>query len=343
MKKLSIQSAIGNSEIIIGESFTNILNYIPSGKKTAIITDVNVRKIYGGQFPKGIELIEIGTGETIKNLDTVKYIIGRLIEMEFDRSSHILGIGGGIVCDITGFVASVFMRGVHFSFISTTLLSQVDASVGGKNGVNFDMLKNMVGVFNLPEYVICDINMLNTLPKEEVLCGMGEIVKHGAIASPRLFDYIEKNIEKAKNLDREVIETFVYESVAIKSEIVNRDAKEKGDRKKLNFGHTFGHAIEKISGIPHGQAVSIGMNVAAGLSVQKGLLTKDEHSRLLKVLTSLGLPVKPQIDPQKAIDAMKRDKKREGDIIHFILLESIGKAVIKEISYSELESIVINL
>ena len=343
MKELEIKSSIGTSKIIVGESLKNVSHYLPENKRIVIITDTNVRKLYGHQFPAGT-IVEIGAGEVNKTLDTVKLIVGKLIELELDRTCFILGIGGGIVCDVAGFVASIFMRGVDFGFVSTTLLAQVDASVGGKNGVNFEGFKNMVGVFALPQFVICDTTMLQSLPKEEVMSGFAEIVKHGAIASNDLFRYIEDNVEKAMNLDPIVIDYFVYESNLIKSTVVNSDAREKGERRKLNFGHTFGHAIEKVSKISHGMAVSIGMVVAAELSVKKGLMQKSEADRLLNVLKKMHLPVNTVgLDKDKALEAMKHDKKREGDSVHFILLEKIGKAQIQEITFDELKPIIDDL
>jgi len=341
MKKLSIDSSIGKSEILVGERLENVGQYLPD-KKTAIITDSNVRKFYGDKFPN-VLIIEIGTGEGIKNFKTVDYIIEQLIENEFDRSSFILGIGGGIVCDISGFVASIFMRGIDFGFVSTTLLSQVDASVGGKNGVNFGGLKNMVGVFNLPKFVICDMEMLKTLEAVELQCGFAEIVKHGAIKSTELFNFIDSNVEKAINLDAEVIERFVYDSVVIKADVVNQDAREKGERRKLNFGHTFGHAIEKIAQVPHGKAVSIGMVVAAQLSVSRGLLSAEKAERMTNLLKALGLPTELELQPEKALAAMKRDKKRDGDKLHFVLLNDLGSAEVVEITFEELKEIVTNL
>lgn len=342
MKQHFIESSIGNSKILVGELLENVENYIPK-TKTAIITDENVARLYKDKFPKGIEVIVIGTGEEIKTLDTVSQLLGKLVELEFDRSSFILGIGGGIVCDIAGFVASIYMRGIEFGFVSSTLLSQVDASVGGKNGVNYEGFKNMVGVFSLPNFVICDMNMLQTVPADDVQCGFAEIVKHGVIASPELFNYIENNYEKALALDSKVIERFVYDSVLIKSGIVNKDAKEKGERRKLNFGHTFGHAVEKVTKIAHGKAVSIGMVAAAELSVKRGLLTQDVADRIKNVLKTLELPVTIDIDPQEALNALKRDKKRAGEVINFVLLRSIGDAVVEEIKIEELEAVVYDM
>ncbi|MCP4107598.1 MAG: 3-dehydroquinate synthase [Desulfobacteraceae bacterium] len=338
MKILEIKGLTGNSKILAGERLHNLEKYLPN-KKTVIITDTNIKRLYQNDFPS-CEIIEIGTGEGIKNLDTAQYIYEKLLALEADRSSFIVGIGGGLVCDIAGFVASTYMRGISFGFVSTTLLSQVDASVGGKNGVNFQGYKNMVGVFNQPEFVICDMNLLNTLPEKEILSGFAEIVKHAAIGNADMFAYIEKNYEKALALDTEVIEKLVYDSVVIKSSIVNKDEKEKGERRKLNFGHTFGHAIEKTLHVPHGEAVSAGMVVASNLSVKKGLLRAKDAERIEELLRKLKLPVRFQIDREKVLDALRKDKKREGDSINFVLLKNVGSAIVEEISIKELDDVI---
>jgi 3-dehydroquinate synthase len=277
-------------------------------------------------------------GEEIKNLDTVRMIYEKLIELEVDRSSFVVGIGGGIVCDITGFVASTYLRGVRFGFVSSTLLSQVDASVGGKNGVNFAGYKNMVGVFNQPEFVICDIDLLKTLPKKEVLCGLAEIVKHAAIGNKTLFSFLETHDEKALRLDYEVIERLVWDSVQLKSSVVNRDEKEAGERRVLNFGHTFGHAIEKTLGVRHGEAISVGMVIASALSEKRGHLLAEDTKRVESLLKRLGLPTRLQFNREKVIEALRKDKKRQSEDIHFVLLQSLGHAIVEKISMKELET-----
>jgi 3-dehydroquinate synthase len=224
--------------------------------------------------------------------------------------------------------------------VSSTLLSQVDASVGGKNGVNLGGYKNIVGVFNQPEFVICDLNLLTTLPQSEILSGFAEIIKHGAIADKDLFAYLEENCDKALSLQPAVIEKLVYDSVIIKSSIVNRDEKEKGERRKLNFGHTFGHAIEKIMQVKHGEAVSAGMVLASELGVKKGDLPSKESSRLARLIERFGLPVRLQFDGQKVLEAIRMDKKREGDLIYFVLLSEIGQAYVEEIAIQELEELI---
>jgi 3-dehydroquinate synthase len=338
MKTIEIHGSTGDSTIRVGEKFQNLEKYIPA-ENVVIITDVNVKHFYQNDFPPH-PVITIQTGEKIKNLDTVRSIYGKLVELGTDRSTLIIGIGGGIVCDITGFVASTFLRGVRFGFVSSTLLSQVDASVGGKNGVNFQGYKNMVGVFNQPEFVICDLNLLHTLPEKEILCGLAEIVKHAAIGDADLFNYLEEHYQKALTLDTVVIERLVYDSVVIKSDIVNKDEKEKGERRKLNFGHTFGHAIEKTAGVRHGEAVSAGMVMASELSVKRGHLQAKDAQRIKNLLRNLKLPTRLPIDRKTVFDALQKDKKRQGDRIYFVLLEDIGKPFVDQISIKELDNVI---
>jgi len=342
MRTLEIKGITGTSKILVGEKLGNLEDYIPA-EKFVIITDENISRIYRKDFP-ACEIIEISSGEKVKNLDTVKYIYEKLMEFEADRSVFIVGVGGGIVCDITGFIASTYMRGVRFGFVSSTLLAQVDASVGGKNGVNFHGYKNMIGCFNQPEFVICDMNLLKTLPRREVLCGFGEIAKHAFIGSTDMCDYIEQNYKRALDLDDKIISRLVYDSVVIKSSIVNRDETEKGERRKLNFGHTFGHAIEKTTNeLLHGEAISVGMVVASKLSTRKGLLSTQDSKRVEALLTRLGLPISLDTDREKMMDAIKKDKKRMGDNIDFVLLDGIGKAILEKISIRELEEVVFDL
>ena len=335
MKSIEVHGRNRKSIVMVGENLLNLKSYLPD-TRTIVISDPNVIHYYRPEFPPA-DVIPIGIGEDVKNLKTVENIYAELLRLDADRSSFIVGIGGGIVCDIAGFVASTYLRGVRFAFASTTLLSQVDASVGGKNGVNFRGFKNMVGTFNQPEFVLCDINLLNTLPEKEILCGFAEIVKHAALGDAALFAYLEQNAERALALDHEVIEKIVYDSVSLKASVVNLDELEKGERRKLNFGHTFGHAIEKIHRFPHGQAVSIGMVAAARLSARKNLLSESSAARLENLLRRLKLPTRLAWQPNEMMDALRKDKKRAGDKINFVLLRDIGVAVMEKISVAELE------
>ncbi len=335
MQTITLNTNSGPSRILIAERLENLQRHIPAAK-SIIITDVNVGKLYPlDALAAGV--ITIGTGEEIKTLDTVQQIYAQLLSIGADRSAFIVGIGGGIVCDITGFVASTFLRGVRFGFVATTLLAQVDASVGGKNGVNFKGYKNMVGLFHQPEFVICDFGLLKTLPPKEISCGLAEIVKHAAIADADLFAFLEEHAEDILALNRKPIEKLVLASVRIKSSIVSRDETEKGERRLLNFGHTFGHAIEKVSGAAHGEAVSMGMVMASALSVKRGLLSTQDDQRIRGLLKRLKLPNDKTFNPQKILDAVTKDKKRAGDRIHFVLLNGMGNAVVEQIAIEELK------
>ena len=335
MKTLDVHGGTGRSRLLVGERLENLPRYLPSDR-IIIVTDTIVRKLYEAQFPD-VDMITIGVGENAKTLASAQDMYGALIDVEADRTTFIVGIGGGIVCDITGFVASTYLRGVRFGFVATTLLAQVDASVGGKNGVNFRGFKNMVGVFNQPEFVICDLEMLRTLPRSERRSGFAEIIKHAAIGDPELFDFMEKNCQGAETLNAAVIERFVYDSVSLKADIVGRDEKEAGERRKLNFGHTLGHAIERTTGVSHGEAVAAGMVFAADLSVARGLLDAAEAERLAALIAAYGLPVAIPADATALIEALRRDKKRAGEGIHFVLLKGLGSAVVQEIPIAELE------
>jgi 3-dehydroquinate synthase len=334
MRKITIKGQLKTSTLVIGERLQNAGSYIP-GDKLIVITDTVVRDLYQKQFPSG-EVITIGTGESAKSLDTVRDIYHRLVDLKADRSTFIIGIGGGVVCDICGFAASTYMRGLRVAYIPTTLLAQVDASVGGKNGVNLGGYKNLVGVFNQPEFVLCDGRLLKTLPQREVLCGMAEIIKQAAIADIDLLNYLEHNCERVMNLDNDVIEKLIYDSVVIKSAIVNRDETERGERRKLNFGHTFGHAIEKCTEFNHGEAVAVGMVMASALSVEKGVLSKPDALRLKELLEKFSLPTQANVSADEILDAIERDKKRAGDNLNFVFLKGLGDAIVEEVSLNDL-------
>lgn len=342
MKLLEVKAESNLSQILIGERLAKLPQYI-AGRKAIILSDSNVIKLYGDQFPEGAPVIEIGLGETNKTLQTLELIFDKLIEFEADRTTMLIAIGGGIVCDVAGFAASSFMRGMPFGFVSTTLLSQVDASVGGKNGVNFRGFKNMVGVFSQPEFVICDNEMLKSLEPNQFNAGFSEIIKAGAIKSEALFRYCEENAELALQHNSDVLVKMVYDSVAIKAKVVEADEREKGERRLLNLGHTFAHAIEKLTGILHGDAVSMGMVLAAKVSENLGMISADDTQRIVNVLQQYKLPVKPNVEVGSLFESMKKDKKREGDEIHLVLLTGIGEAVTKKIPYTQLETIVDDL
>jgi len=264
--------------------------------------------------------------------------------MEATRKTFLVGIGGGVITDITGYVASVYMRGVPFGFIPTTILAQVDASIGGKNGIDVGMYKNLVGVIRQPEFIFFDFSLLRSLPDEQWINGFAEIIKHACIRDKSLFDFLDQHDLKDFQQDDSLLSKLIERNVVIKSDIVEQDEFEDKDRKLLNFGHTLGHAIENVFALPHGYAVSIGMVAATEISVQANMLTPEKKSRIVNLLNKYRLPVSISIaDEQEAVlKNLKMDKKRIKDDIDFILLSDIGKAEIRPISITKIRELVEN-
>ena len=341
MTELRIQGVSGESIILIGESMARLPQYC-TATKSVILTDRRVAELYGHQFPTW-PVIEIGRGEEMKTLKTVGSLYGAFLGQEIDRSSLIVAIGGGIVCDVAGFAASTYLRGLRFGFVPSTLLAQVDAGVGGKNGVNFKGYKNLIGTFTQPSFVLCDPALLRTLPEAEVKNGFAEVVKQAAIGDAALFSYLEGHCEEALSLDPDVIGHVTHASLSVKKRFVMADEKEQGERKKLNFGHTLGHAIEAVYSYRHGEAISVGMVAAARLSVAQGRLHEGQAARLEALLHRFGLPVRMVAESDFLWHALGRDKKRENDHIHFVLLDEIGRANVAPIRIGELNEILKDL
>lgn len=341
MKNLEIRTSAGDCRVIFEGVLEDAASLRPT-EAAAIVTDTTVRRLFGHRFP-ALPVIEIEPGESSKDLRTVERLHREFLGLELDRSSFVTGIGGGVVCDLTGFAASTYMRGIGFGFVPSTLLAQADAALGGKNGVNVGGMKNIAGLFRQPEHVLIDLSLLTTLPVTERLCGLAEIVKHALIASADLFTFLEREAASLLSLDRRVVARALEESVRIKSAFVEADTLEAGERRKLNFGHTLGHALEKAVGLRHGEAVAIGMVAAARISTARGMLSTDDTERISRWLEKTGLPVRLPIAPGKLFDAMRRDKKRQGDALHFVLLSGIGQAEIVPMTLDELEGYVDDL
>jgi 3-dehydroquinate synthase len=341
MKRLLVEGRSGRSLIAIGDSLARLQSYCDA-TRVVIITDPTVRSLHGFRFPPWT-VIEIGIGEGAKTLKTAEAVYEAFLSHGVDRASMVVAVGGGIVCDVAGFAASTYLRGLPFGFVPTTLLAQVDASVGGKNGVNLHGYKNLVGTFAQPAIVLCDPDLLRTLPATEVRNGFAEVIKQAAIGDGALFSFLETAREKALSLDPAAIDRIVYDCLRVKTAIVSQDELERGQRRKLNFGHTLGHAVEKVHGLRHGEAVSIGMTAAARLSVKKGLLALDEAARLEALLRAFGLPVSIDLDRDLVCDALKKDKKRAGDAILFVLLDNIGSARVVPIGIDEIEGVIDDL
>lgn len=335
MEKIPVHIRNRESLVIVGECIGKLKNYF-DGREAFIITDENVDSIYRDRFPE-CPVYVIKPGEQSKNLKVAADISRWLLEHGADRSSFITGIGGGVVCDLAGFVASTYMRGLKFGFVATSLLAQVDAAIGGKNGVNLDGYKNIIGTFSQPEFVICDVDMLLSLPDHEFVNGMAEVIKHALIKDKSQFDHLEEYKTPVMVKDRNEMEFIVSHSARIKSTIVEIDELEHGERRKLNLGHTWGHAVEKVTGIPHGEAVSVGIAFSAALSVKKGLLKEKEKERIMNLLAGYELPVANPVNPALVFDALIRDKKKEGRSVHFILMNGIGDVIVETIEIDQLK------
>ena len=327
-----------NYPIFIGEgaslSLENYEDHI-IGKDIAIVTNEVIAPLYLKEISSifsNMNVIEyiLPDGEQEKKLKNVHKIIDWLMEAEFGRDATLIALGGGVVGDITGFTASIFMRGINFIQIPTTLLAQVDASVGGKTAVNHKSGKNLIGSFHQPKCVFCDSRFLATLDPAQVSAGLSEVIKYGLIHDGEFFQWLQKNIQQILSNDRESVEYIIQRSCAIKAEIVAQDEKEQSIRALLNFGHTFGHAIEKLTGYgnwTHGDAVAVGMVLAARLSEKMSLITPKDIQDIENILTAAHLPISlPSVDPDEILAAMKSDKKVKNRNIQLVLLKNIGKA-----------------
>jgi 3-dehydroquinate synthase len=341
MKHLHVKVLSGESVVAVGESIERLKSY-SNARKAVIVTDGTVQRLHGHRFPSWSAIL-VGVGEESKTLETVERIYEAFLGCELDRSALVVAVGGGIVCDVAGFAASTYLRGLRFGFVPTTLLAQVDASVGGKNGVNFQGYKNLIGTFSQPDFVLCDFDLLNTLPEGELNNGFAEVVKQAAIGDAKLFSFLETAWHEALSLDPPVIERIVCDCLKIKTGIVSRDEREKGERRKLNFGHTLGHAIEKAHHLRHGEAISVGMVAAARLSAARRFLSEADVGRLEALLANFGLPVRTPADADLVRDALRKDKKREDEAIHFVLLDGIGNARVVPIGVDELDKVIDDL
>ena len=316
------------SGIYIGPVKDILSGVLPEGR-VVVVSDATIDRLYHPLLEK-YDTVLIGLGESVKTLQTVETIYRRFIELGVDRSTFVLAVGGGIVTDVAGFAASTYMRGLKFGFVSTTLLGQVDASVGGKNGVNVDGYKNMAGTFTQPQFVICDPGLLRTLPDREFRAGLAEVVKAAIIADADLFGRIENTTFEALRTDTDLLTDAVSAAIRVKADIVERDEHESGDRRKLNLGHTLAHAIEKCSNrMNHGEAVAVGTALIAGAAVKLGVLSEADRDRILHVLMQLGFDLTPPVDVKRLLKEVGKDKKNEEGILRIVLPVGIGDCEVR--------------
>lgn len=336
MNKRSYQFSHSSTDFYPGAGISR-LKQITSPASTVLITDEKVYQAHAGRF-RGWNTIVLKSGEEYKIQATADSIVEQLIALEAGRDTTLVGVGGGVITDLTGYVASVYMRGVRFGFIPTTILALVDASIGGKNGIDVGDYKNLVGTIRQPAFILHDMAFLSSLPQVQWENGFAEIIKHACIRDAAMFSELEKQSLQAYRGKKAAIHDLVQRNARIKISVVQRDEFEKGERRLLNFGHTIGHALETQYELLHGQAISIGMTCACHFSEQ--LCGFRQTERVVDLLRKYHLPVYAAFDKQKVFNVLKMDKKRERKEMNYVLLEKIGKGVVKSVSLRQLEKLI---
>jgi len=343
MQTLSVELSERSYPIHIGTGLLDRSDLIVpflGRKKVAVVTNTTVaplfmKRLAGALARESVEVVRIvlPDGEEHKDWTTLSAIFDALLKQGFGRDCTLIALGGGVIGDLTGFAAATYQRGVRHIQVPTTLLAQVDSSVGGKTAINHPLGKNMIGAFHQPKLVLADMDALKTLPERELRAGLAEVIKHGLIRDVEFFYWIEANLDHLLARDPEALGHAVLRSVAIKAEIVGKDERESGVRQLLNFGHTFGHAIESGLGYGvwlHGEAVAAGMVMAADVSRQLGLLSQADSERIRSLLQRAGLPTVAQgITPERMQQLMSVDKKAKEGRVHFVLLEKLGAASLR--------------
>lgn len=329
-------------DIVLRDDFAKLSEEIKkfdiANKKICIVSDTNVSELYLTELvnllevkTKVVETFVFPAGEGSKHLDTVYSLYEHLIEGNFDRKDLLIALGGGVVGDLTGYGAATYLRGINFIQMPTSLLAMVDSSIGGKTGVDFHAYKNMIGAFHQPKLVYMNLSSLLSLDDNQYYSGFGEIIKHGLIKNKTYYSWLKEHSDKIKARDLETLREMVYQSCLIKRDVVEKDPKELGDRALLNFGHTIGHAIEKLLDFRflHGECVAVGMVASSYISYTRNYITKDEFDDIVKLLKSYNLPVTvPGLLADDILQAITYDKKQESGKLKFILLSEIGNGVI---------------
>ncbi len=330
-----------NYDIVIQADFAALPQALEplcvSARRLCVITDSHVKTLYGDCITeiltphcREISVFSFPAGEQSKHLDTVQDAYRFLIEHGLDRKDMLIALGGGVVGDLTGYTAATYLRGIDFIQIPTTLLAQVDSSIGGKTGVDFDRYKNMVGAFHMPRLVYMNLSVLTSLDARQYACGMAEILKHGLIRNGSYYEWLITHFPEINERDMETVEEMIYESCLIKKAVVERDPLEQGERALLNFGHTIGHALEKYKNFTmlHGECVALGCVAAAFISWKRGMLSMEEYYEIRDMFVPFGLPITVDtIEISEILRLTRSDKKMEHGKIRFVLLKKIGKAV----------------
>lgn len=347
VEKVKVELGRRSYEILVGRQLLvqigESLATLGKGRRALVVTNPLVWDLYGSEVEKGLReagfswrVAILPDGEEYKTLETVQTLYDQALAAGLDRQSWIVAVGGGVVGDMAGFAAATFMRGINFVQVPTTLLAQVDSSVGGKTGVNHPKGKNLIGAFYQPRLVVSDIDSLNSLPEREWAAGLAEVVKYGMIWNEFFFEFLEQNKEGIWQRQAQPVQEMVKASCSIKAQVVSQDEQEQGLRAILNFGHTFGHGLEALGQYrewKHGEAVAVGMVMASRLAVRAGWLKEAALERLERLLTAFNLPVRaPGVDPEALWQAMLYDKKGEEGRLTFILPDRIGGVkIVKEL------------
>lgn len=341
LKERGYDIIIGKGIVSGGNPDSSVFRHFVSGRKCLVITDSKVNRILGARFLKILdaagadaEISVFKAGEASKNIRTYEALLRNACKNGLDRSSVIIALGGGVVGDLAGFVAATYMRGISFVQVPTTLLAMVDSSVGGKTGIDLPEGKNLVGAFWQPRLVVIDPAVLKTLPIRELRCGLAEVVKYGVIMDDKFFSFLERNLKGIRSMGPDVYAKIIARCCELKAEVVCADEYEtSGLRAILNYGHTFGHAVETLTGYgkyAHGEAVSIGMCIAANLAVSRNEFSPESADRQKSLLKAIGLPtdIAGDISPEKIYKAMFKDKKTEKGKLRLVLPDRIGKVTV---------------
>jgi 3-dehydroquinate synthase len=320
-------------------AFANI-EKIAENSTTIFVTDDHIYKHHKRKFGKQ-KIVVLPAGEAHKQQATVDFLLGELIKLGADRKTLLVGVGGGVVTDITGYAASVYMRGIRFGFVPTTILAMVDAAIGGKNGVDVGLYKNLVGTINQPEFLLYDYALLKSLPANEWVNGFAEIIKHACIKDAAMFKQLEQQKISSYKKDTKLLNALIKRNALLKAHVVKADEFEQGERRLLNFGHTLGHAIENLHGLSHGEAISVGMVAACAISqVQTGF---KQMAKVVALFEQYGLPTNAAYQVEQVFDLLKMDKKKENAAINYVLLKKVGTGVVQPIPLANLQTMLANL
>lgn len=336
MKKISCTFSNARVDYYLDAGMAHLKKLVRPDR-CVLLADEHVFAAHTKQF-KGWNCIVLKAGEEYKVQATVDSVVEQLIALEADRATTLVGVGGGVITDLTGYIASVYMRGIPFGFIPTTILSLVDASIGGKNGIDVGVYKNMVGVIRQPSFILHDYSLLTSLPETEWVNGFAEIIKHACIRDAAMFRELGSKDLTHYRKHKKALAALIARNVGIKNAVVKKDEFEKGDRRLLNFGHTLAHALENQYELSHGQAVAIGMVAACEISSKYNGFAQTQQVE--EMILKYGLPARAQFDHRKVMAVLKMDKKREKKDMRYILLRKIGQACVESIPVKELEKLI---